>query len=73
MSYELRRLKFLADKFSIPNARLELAGHNEQTKGETLNELVRLHEKDMEKGQMLAWGSTQFKGQGLRLWYSVRK
>lgn len=74
MSYEQKRLKFLSEKYGIAG-RLQIEGDKAEAKDESLKELVRHHERDMERGHTLHSCTASIGGgkDNFRVWFSVRQ
>jgi hypothetical protein len=72
-AYEKRILE-LKNKFKIPEGRILLEGQQSAPDGGTVSLQEMIDERDRRdaKGLTLAYGSTQYKGERLRVWFTIR-
>jgi hypothetical protein len=72
MSYEEQRNQFLRDRYKMPNGKLILDSKPNKSAGEInvadyVEEVERIKQKDFK----LAFGSTTYNGEKMRIWFEV--
>lgn len=71
MTYYERHIAKLKEKFGVE--RLELAGESEQPREATLQDLVKQQERDTQKGYNLCFGSTEYKGERVPIYFELSR